>query len=122
VTDDDDESMQHRPTSLLAHINAATRNTIMGSNSPFAMYGSDKSAAGGPVTAGLSSHGHGTDADDGYEREDTPSEAMGLAVGGDSDEMGRPARVRYSFDGTEEGELPLSAGLEVIILDDRDPA
>jgi hypothetical protein len=127
-TDADDDSSRGRPTSLLAHINAATRNTIMGGQSPFGTH--EKEFAAGAAGAGAGAyaaahsqsehdHGYGPDAD-GFERTDTPSEAMGMAMGGDED--GRPARARYSFDGAEDGELPLSAGLEVMILDDRDPA
>jgi hypothetical protein len=38
------------------------------------------------------------------------------------DETSRPAHARYSFDGAGEGELALTAGLEVEVLDDRDAA
>ena len=45
------------------------------------------------------------------------------AVGGLlAEEVSRPAHARYSFDGTGEGELPISSGAEVEVLDDRDPA
>lgn len=34
----------------------------------------------------------------------------------------RPAHTRYSFDGAGEAEIPLTAGLEVEVLDDQDAA
>lgn len=87
--DSDDDSTRHRPSSLLDHINAATRNTILGTTSPFNFVGSDTpSGAGGP----------------------------------DDNLSSRPAHARYSFDGTGEGELPIAAGVEVDVLDDRDSA
>lgn len=122
--DDDDDSSNHvRPTSLLAHINAATRNTILGGQSPYGHYGGEKEAAAGAL-AGSTAHGHDreTDGEDGaagYGRTDTPTDG---AYGSSGDEQFRVARARYSFDGGEEGELPLSAGTEVYVLDDRDPA
>lgn len=127
VVDDDDDSSAHaRPTSLLAHINAATRNTIMGGqHSPYGEYSAEKQAAGAGALAGSTAHGHDheTDGEDGvaagaYRRAYTPSEGAQDASG---DEF-RVAHARYSFDGGEEGELPLSAGGEVHVLDDRDPA
>jgi nitrogen fixation-related uncharacterized protein len=114
----DDDSTNGRPTSLLAHINAATRNTIMGAQSPFGAHAEKELAAAGAAGA-ETDDGYGPDAD-GFTRAETPSDAIGMAMGGE--EEGRPARARYSFDGTEDGELPLSAGTEVLILDDRDPA
>lgn len=39
-----------------------------------------------------------------------------------AEEASRPAHARYSFDATGEGELPMSAGQEIEILDDGDPA
>ncbi|KAI0302566.1 cortical protein marker for cell polarity-domain-containing protein [Russula brevipes] len=99
---DDDDSTQHRPSSLLAHINAATSATILG-------------------TKGASSMGHdplsGPDASN-YLRAETPSDAFGGGLA--NEESGRPAHARYSFDGTGEGELPLVVGQELEILDDRD--
>lgn len=117
VMDDDDDSVQHRPSSLLEHINAATRTTIIG-NSPFAA-----AAAGYERDDEREKHGEhgdpfGPDASN-YLRAETPSDVMGGMLG---DEMSRPAHARYSFDGAGEGELPLVAGAEVEILDDRDAA
>jgi len=54
-----------------------------------------------------------------YLRAETPSEAVGGMMG---EESSRPAHARYSFEGTGEGELRLSAGAEVEVLDDHDPA
>lgn len=56
---------------------------------------------------------------DNYVRAETPS-AYGGAMG--TEEASRPAHARYSFDGAGEGELALTAGAEVEILDDRDHA
>lgn len=111
---DDDDSRHHRPSSLLEHINAATRTTILAA-SPFANISSEKNEenvqreAADPFSA------------DGevYIRADTPSDAVGLTG---TQETSRPAHARYSFDGTGEGELRISAGAEVEVLDDRDSA
>ena len=55
-----------------------------------------------------------------YVRAETPSDAL---VGGlDGEDQSRPAYARYSFDGKGEGELPLKAGQELEVLDDRDAA
>ncbi|KAF9232691.1 hypothetical protein BU15DRAFT_80960 [Melanogaster broomeanus] len=43
--DEDDDSIQHRPSSLLEHINAATRTTIFGTQSPFNNFSAEKGAA-----------------------------------------------------------------------------
>jgi hypothetical protein len=115
IAEEDDDSAHHRPSSLLEHINAATRTTILG---PVA-YSSEKEEEK------TSSGSHNEQADpfaaDGsnYIRAETPSDAM---VGTMAEEASRPAYARYSFDGTGEGELPLSAGAEVEVLDDKDPA
>ncbi|KAH8828412.1 cortical protein marker for cell polarity-domain-containing protein [Flagelloscypha sp. PMI_526] len=121
--EDDDDSTHHRPSSLLEHINAATRTTILGSTA----FG----AAGrySPEPEEEKHHRHsspltpepdpfGADAG-GFARAETPSDALG---GLGPEESGRPAHVRYSFDGTGEGELAISAGTELEVLDDRDPA
>jgi hypothetical protein len=108
--DDDDDSAQHRPSSLLEHINAATRTTILGATNPFVIEKDEKAAAAAD----------GADASN-YIRAETPSDAAGGVLAGD-DEASRPAYARYSFDGTGEGELPLSTGMEVEVLDDRDAA
>ena len=114
--DDDDDSTRHRPSSLLEHINAATRTTILGANNPFNNLSDekeDKAATGG-------SNIDGPDGSN-YVRAETPSDAVGGMLAAE-EETSRPAYARYSFDGTGEGELPLSAGMEVEVLDDRDAA
>ncbi|KAI0305506.1 cortical protein marker for cell polarity-domain-containing protein [Multifurca ochricompacta] len=116
---DDDDSAQHRPSSLLAHINAATRTTILGSPSPFHNVSAEKDAAA--ADAGASNVEHdpltGPDASN-YLRAETPLDAFGGGLVGE--ETGRPAHARYSFDGTGECELQLVVGQELEILDDRD--
>jgi Cortical protein marker for cell polarity len=113
----DDDSTEHRPSSLLEHINAAT-TSILGSQSPF--QGGEKEAAAA-ADAGASSTGHdllsGPDASN-YVRAETPSDAFGGGLG--TEETGRPAHARYSFDGGGEGELSLAVGQEIEILDDND--
>ncbi|KAI0048302.1 hypothetical protein FA95DRAFT_1491100 [Auriscalpium vulgare] len=117
--DDDDDSTQHRPSSLLAHINAATRTTILGASNPF--HHTEKEEDAGAM-AGASNTGHdpfaGPDGSN-YLRAETPSDAVAGILAGD-EEPGRPAHARYSFDGSGEGELPLSVGQELEVLDDRD--
>ena len=111
-----DDDSTHRPSSLLEHINAATRSAILG-GSPFGPQG-EKEA----VYAAAASHDDpfsGPDASN-YVRAETPSDALGGAL--DAEEPSRPAYVRYSFEGKGEGELPLKAGQELEILDDRDAA
>jgi len=54
-----------------------------------------------------------------YMRVETPSDTM---IGARDQESGMLAHARYSFDGAGEGELPLTAGMELEILDDRDQA
>lgn len=116
--DDDDDSTRHRPSSLLDHINAATRNTILGTPSPFGFSGEKDEA-----TAAKGSQEDDPFAADSsnYLRAETPSEAAG-GILATEEETSRPAHARYSFDGSGEGELPLTAGVEVEVLDDRDPA
>ncbi|KAG5646314.1 hypothetical protein DXG03_003911 [Asterophora parasitica] len=112
--EDDDDSTHHRPSSLLEHINAATRTTILGS-SPF------HNTHGEQEEEKITRDNHdpfGPDASN-YIRAETPSDAMGGIM---AEETSRPAHARYSFDGAGEGELPISAGAEVEVLDDRDPA
>jgi hypothetical protein len=121
---DDDDSTTHRPSSLLEHINAATRTTIMG-QSPFSHHDGEKdfaaAAAGAGVGAGVaaSSDPFGPDASN-FARAETPSDALGGIMG--AEEASRPAHARYSFDGTGDGELPMSAGQDIEILDDGDAA
>ncbi|OSX66181.1 hypothetical protein POSPLADRAFT_1166155 [Postia placenta MAD-698-R-SB12] len=111
---DDDDDSAHHPSSLLAHINAATRNTIIGDSGPFGPH-VDKEGEGVIGTAG----GFEPDASN-YVRAETPSDAVIGTMGGE--DMTRPAYARYSFDGEGEGELALNAGQEVEILDDNDAA
>jgi len=115
--EDDDDSVHHRPSSLLEHINAATRTTILGGTSPFnnAEKEEDRVPGQGPDQDPFAA-----DASN-YVRAETPSDAVAGMMAGE-EEMSRPAHARYSFDGTGEGELALSAGLAVEVLDDRDPA
>ena len=117
--DDDDDSTHHRPSSLLDHINAATRNTILGTSSPFG-FGREKDEA--LTTKGAMASDLDPFAADGsnYLRAETPSDAHAGILA--TEETSRPAHARYSFDGTGEGELALTAGTEVEVLDDRDAA
>ncbi|KAF5386181.1 hypothetical protein D9615_002441 [Tricholomella constricta] len=112
--EDDDDSIQHRPSSLLEHINAATRTTILGT-SPF------NNTNGEQEEEKIARDNHdpfGPDASN-YVRAETPSDAVGGIL---AEETSRLAHARYSFDGAGEGELPISAGAEVEVLDDGDPA
>ena len=117
--DEDDDSAQGRPSSLLAHINAATRTTILGS--PYSPQDPEKeelTGAGGHSSVGHGDPFGGPDASN-YLRAETPMDAIaGMQAG--MDENGRPAHARYSFDGEGEGELPLTVGQELEVLDDRD--
>lgn len=118
---EEDESVHQRPSSLLAHVNAATRTTILGATSPFSQYDQEKEeeAARERMAAGSETQDpFALDASN-YLRAETPMDA-GMGAGGG--EGGRPAHARYSFDGTGEGELALAAGMELEILDDRDQA
>lgn len=117
--DDDDNSLQHRPSSLLEHINAATRTTILGAPGPLIMAGAEKDEAARKATI-AESDPFGPDGSN-YLRAETPSDAV-VGTMAAEEEFTRPAHARYSFDGTGEGELPLTAGLEVEVLDDRDTA
>ena len=115
--DEDDDSMHQRPSSLLAHVNAATRTTILGATSPFSQYNPEKEEE---VSGQRSGHDNtdvfGPDASN-YVRAETPSDALGS-----SGEVGRPAHARYSFEATGEGELALTAGMELEVSDDSDQA
>ncbi|PPQ99729.1 hypothetical protein CVT24_009712 [Panaeolus cyanescens] len=115
--EDDDDSQHHRPSSLLEHINAATRTTILGAGGPYSPYSSEKEeekVTGSPREADpFVADGSN------YVRAETPSDAMGGML---AEESSRLAHARYSFDGTGEGELPLTTGAEVEVLDDRDAA
>ncbi len=120
---DADDDSAHRPSSLLEHINAATRSAIM--QSPFGPHAEKEAgltAASGTAAAGVAAQDdpfNGPDASN-YVRAETPSDAL---VGGlDGEEQSRPAYARYSFDGKGEGELALRTGQELEILDDGDTA
>ena len=120
---DADDDSTHRPSSLLEHINAATRSTILGANSPYGPNGEKEAgyAAAGAAAAGMAHDDpfSGPDASN-YLRAETPLDALGGAI--DGEETFRPAYARYSFDGKGEGELSLRTGQELEILDDRDTA
>ncbi|KAJ7502743.1 cortical protein marker for cell polarity-domain-containing protein [Mycena galericulata] len=115
--DDDDDSTHHRPSSLLEHINAATRTTIIGA-SPFAAFNAKEDKDVDARSPTPDNDPFAPDASN-YMRAETPSDAIGGIM---TEEMSRPAQARYSFDGTGDGELPISAGSAVEVLDDRDPA
>ncbi|KAE9388872.1 hypothetical protein BT96DRAFT_1003780 [Gymnopus androsaceus JB14] len=99
---EDDESIHHCPSSLLKHINAATRGNIIGAK--------EERIEGDGMEPEYGHDGNN------YVHSDTPS-----AYGGTM-ENSRPAHARYSFDGASEGELALTAGTEVEVLDDQDHA
>ncbi|TFK54374.1 hypothetical protein OE88DRAFT_1189445 [Heliocybe sulcata] len=110
--EDDASSTHHRPSSLLAHINAATRNTIIGSTSPFAAFNAEKEEEHAGAGRVMSPD------DPQFMRAETPSDAV---IGGTTDDAAfRPSHARYSFDGAGEGELAVRAGQELQVLDDRD--
>lgn len=109
ANEEDDDSTNHRPSSLLEHINAATRTTILGGAGVHNQNTENEERDADPF---------GPDASN-YVRAETPSDAVGGML---SEETSRPAHARYSFDGAGEGELAISAGTEVEVLDDRDPA
>jgi len=115
-TDGDDDSVQPHPSALLEHIAAATRTTILGPAAYSAEKEEEKTSSGSH--SGVEHDPFGPDASN-YLRAETPSDAIGGIL---AEETSRPAHARYSFDGTGEGELQLSAGAEVEVLDDRDPA
>lgn len=118
--EEDEDSIQHRPSSLLEHINAATRSTILGAQSPFHHIGVEKEEAAREGGAEREGDPFGPDASN-YLRAATPSDAV-IGTMAAEEEGRRPAHARYSFDGTGEGELPLTAGMEIEVLDDRDNA
>lgn len=112
--DDDDDSAHHQPSSLLEHINAATRSAIIGgTGSPFDDASKKKDGVSGD--GGMVDNHEG----DNFMRAETPSDAMhGMVLA--SQEQGRMARARYSFSGEAEGELQLSEGMSLEVLDDGD--
>lgn len=113
--EDEEESEHHRPSSLLEHINAATRDTILGT-SPFENSKLKAEEAGGVGVSGDPFLAHDQD-DDNFRRADTPSDVNG----GAGMSQGRIAHARYSFDAGGEGELQISEGTSLEILDDHDP-
>lgn len=119
VDDDDDDSTNQRPSSMLEHINAATRATIYGGSSVSPLFPPEKDdEKRAQLSPTHDQDPFGPDASN-YLRNETPSDMGGHILG---EEQSRPAHARYSFDGAGEGELPLSAGAEVEVLDDRDAA
>jgi hypothetical protein len=114
--DEDEDSVQHRPSSLLEHINAATRTTIFGA--PLNNVSTEKEEA--VRETATEPDPFGPDGSN-YLRAETPSDAV-VGTMAAEEEFSRPAHARFSFEGESEGELPLTAGLEVEVLDDRDAA
>ncbi|KAG8929683.1 hypothetical protein FRC02_005233 [Tulasnella sp. 418] len=113
---DNDSFNRHRPSSLLEHINAATRTTILG--------GATNDVAQGGARNARNMEESGPDGS-GWARTETPNDLLGGTAGtaiDGAEDVYRPTRARYSFDGTGDGELSIGAGAEVVVLDDRDPA
>jgi hypothetical protein len=116
--EDDDESTRQRPSSLLEHINAATRAAVLRDHSP-SVHSHEKDEDPFRAATATENDPFGPDDSD-FARAVTPSDAI---YGGAANEgMSRPAYARYSFDGKGEGELALVSGQEVEVLEDRDPA
>ncbi|GJJ06441.1 hypothetical protein Clacol_000633 [Clathrus columnatus] len=113
--DYDDDSL-HRPSSLLAHINAATRSAIIGAGLESPLSGEAKGDEARSPTANEHEQMPYTRA------VDTPVDAAHGTLQNEGEDVARPAHVRYSFDGDGQGELRISSGAQVIILDDRDAA
>jgi hypothetical protein len=81
----DDDSLHHRPSSLLEHINAATRNTIIGSPAGGVFAGAEKRGSPDP-----------TDGTHGGEGEEEDGMGAGQAYN-DPDGEGRVARARCEY-------------------------
>ncbi|KAG9085576.1 hypothetical protein FRC06_003542 [Ceratobasidium sp. 370] len=113
--DGDDDSLHHRPSSLLEHINAATRNTIIGG----AIFADGQKNISPEPTDGT--HMGGEDDGKGHMAEDDDGMGPGEAYN-DPDGEGRIAKARYSFLPSGDGELLLTEGAQVTVLDDRDSA
>lgn len=120
---EDDDSV--RPSSLLAHVNAAARNTILGTpkNDYYGHKGDDTvvedhatADSHGGELAGAGAVGAAA----GFAARDhnplTPTTTI------DEHDVNRPSHARYSFDGKGEGELPLTIGQQVTVLNDQDPS
>lgn len=85
----DDDSLHHRPSSLLEHINAATRNTIVGSPAGLVFASAEKAVSPDPTD--------GTHvADPEAEAEDDDGMGTGQAYN-DPDGEGRIARARCEY-------------------------
>lgn len=124
--DDDMDSLQ-RPSSLLAHINAATRNTIF---MPKDMdISSNADIAGHKVEETAVDHTDHSHAPRGDSISHEGTLAPAALISGtqspvttvDEDDVNRPAQARHSFEGDGQGELPLKTGQDVIVLNDQDP-
>jgi len=114
--DDDDDSTQHRPSSLLENLNAATLD-ILGAHSPTAVSHEDGVKG---YTYAVDDDPNSPDASN-FARAETPSDAVARGIVGE-DEMSRPAHARHTFGGGGDGELAITSGQEIEILDDRDHA
>jgi hypothetical protein len=117
---EDDDSL-HGPSSLLEHINAATRSTILGAGavSPLGAAAANRESRN-PSPRGGDDDPFAADPSEAHMARSN-DDTIGTAIGGE-DDIPRQSRVRYSFDGTGEGELPLSSGSEVAVLDAHDSA
>lgn len=123
--DDDMDSLQ-RPSSLLAHINAATRNTIfmpkdmeISSNAEVVGHKAEETAVDPTDLRGYSISHEGTLAAGAGVALISGSQSPVTTV--DDHDVNRPAQARHSFEGDGEGELPLKTGQDVIILNNQDP-
>ncbi len=119
---DDDDSVRgsaRGPSSLLEHINAATRTTILGAGatSPFDSAAARKQASP-PRPRGISP---AQDPDPFAANTQDGHQGVGTAVSTEED-VPRQTHVRYSFDGAGDGELALAQGMQVEVLDSHDPA
>jgi len=92
----------------------------LGAQSPFHKIGSEKEEAAHEGVPEPEGDPFGPDASN-YLRAATPSDAV-IGTMGAEQEGSRPAHARYSFDGSGEGELRLTAGMEIEVLDDKDNA
>jgi hypothetical protein len=127
--DDDLDSLQ-RPSSLLAHINAATRNTIFMPKDMEVSSHADVAGHKAEETAVDHSDQAHVLRGDSISHEGTLAAGAGAAlISGsqspvttvDEHDVNRPAQARHSFEGEGEGELPLKTGQDVIVLNNQDP-
>lgn len=105
--EDDDDSLRHRPSSLLENINAATRTIILAGGA-FSSEKSDEKADLSGRGAAREHDPFGGD-DSHYVRAPTPAEAMGGALAA-GQETSRLVHARYCSGGDGECELALTAG------------